>query len=281
LFHQAGLQIDQFQSISPSSEWEPTVPLDQRIAWKGVFPGRSEWELTVEAGPYRGLPVYFHSIPPLEIPPDASSWGTANRVSPATSWILELTLYLVGGYFAIRNLRRERVDWNGTLFMVASSTLAWLVGMEFGTHHVANLSAEIDRLSQILGMATISGVKLGIAYLAIEPYVRRHWPWQLVGWARLIHGRWRDPKVGSEILSGVFSGISFRVRLYAIAGTSRLAGISQEPALWHGIHWGTNFRRTLFIGSRPNAHDNGVLCIVSTFSPAAQTFGLDLWQRSV
>ena len=40
-------------------------------------------------------------------------------------------------------------------------------------------------------------------YLGIEPAVRRRWPQLLVGWTRLLDGRWRDPLVGRAVLSGL------------------------------------------------------------------------------
>ena len=45
-----------------------------------------------------------------------------------------------------------------------------------------------------------------LAYMAIEPYVRRVWPRMLVGLVRLLSGRLRDPAVGREVLFGVVTG---------------------------------------------------------------------------
>jgi len=43
-----------------------------------------------------------------------------------------------------------------------------------------------------------------LAYLAIEPYARRHWPDSLISWNRLLAGRLRDPLVASHVLAGFF-----------------------------------------------------------------------------
>jgi len=45
-----------------------------------------------------------------------------------------------------------------------------------------------------------------ILYLAIEPYIRRHWPDMLVSWTRVLSGRWRDPVVGRDVLLGTALG---------------------------------------------------------------------------
>ena len=44
-------------------------------------------------------------------------------------------------------------------------------------------------------------------YLGIEPYVRRRWPKVLIGWSRLLAGRWRDPLVGRDALTGIVLGL--------------------------------------------------------------------------
>ncbi len=54
--------------------------------------------------------------------------------------------------------------------------------------------------------ALFHGVQMWIYYLALEPYVRRIWPKLLVGWVRLVSGRWRDPLVGREMLIGLALG---------------------------------------------------------------------------
>jgi len=47
---------------------------------------------------------------------------------------------------------------------------------------------------------------VGLLYVALEPSVRRHWPYALVAWNRLLAGRWRDPLVGRDVLVGAIAG---------------------------------------------------------------------------
>jgi hypothetical protein len=47
-----------------------------------------------------------------------------------------------------------------------------------------------------------------VFYLAIEPYARRQWPRTLTGWTRFIHGEWRDPLAGRELLIGAVIGMA-------------------------------------------------------------------------
>ncbi len=65
----------------------------------------------------------------------------------------------------------------------------------------------------ILAVSTalfISGVTW-MLYMAVEPWVRRHWPKTMISWSRLLSGQARDPLVGRDILFGViweWSGFS-------------------------------------------------------------------------
>src|ERR1700720_3975586 len=47
---------------------------------------------------------------------------------------------------------------------------------------------------------------VAVIYLAVEPYFRRRWPRMLIGWSRLMAGRFRDPMIGRDALIGVVAG---------------------------------------------------------------------------
>ena len=48
-------------------------------------------------------------------------------------------------------------------------------------------------------------------YLALDPYVRRHWPHAIISWTRLMAGKLRDPLVGRDLLYGVILGLIWAV----------------------------------------------------------------------
>ena len=52
----------------------------------------------------------------------------------------------------------------------------------------------------------ISGVTW-MLYLAVEPWVRRHWPKTIISWSRLLSQERGDPLVGRDILFGVLLGV--------------------------------------------------------------------------
>ena len=50
-----------------------------------------------------------------------------------------------------------------------------------------------------------------LAYLGVEPYVRRFSADALIGWSRLVAGNWRDPRVGRDVMIGVAVGVAMTV----------------------------------------------------------------------
>ncbi len=58
-----------------------------------------------------------------------------------------------------------------------------------------------------LGLALALGGMTALIYLALEPYVRRFGPRNLISWTRLFMGRLGDPLVGRDVLMGAVAGI--------------------------------------------------------------------------
>jgi hypothetical protein len=104
-------------------------------------------------------------------------------------------------------LRSGRGDWRGGarlgVFIVCCNVLYWLVA----SHHTLDFARETASYGIVTGLGLVQGLFLFFLYLAVEPYVRRHTPELLVGWARVLQGRFSDPRVGRDILVGsVFAG---------------------------------------------------------------------------
>jgi hypothetical protein len=81
------------------------------------------------------------------------------------------------------------------------------IGLFLCRSHFATFSITLGLLMIAISTALfISGVTW-MMYLALEPWVRRHWPKTIISWSRLLSGGVRDPLVGRDILFGVILGV--------------------------------------------------------------------------
>jgi serine/threonine-protein kinase len=68
-----------------------------------------------------------------------------------------------------------------------------------------------------VGLPLFGAALVWVLYLAIEPWVRRQSPHQLISWTRLVSGGWRDPIVGRDVLIGTCGGAAMAI-LIAVSG---------------------------------------------------------------
>jgi hypothetical protein len=73
------------------------------------------------------------------------------------------------------------------------------------------------------------GAMLWTIYLALEPFVRRHWPQVLVSWTNVLSGRLSDPVVGRDVLIGIGLGVWFYVILRTLIFSSVDYGLAASP----------------------------------------------------
>jgi len=205
LFVEAGLDPAAFQPVAP--EWNSLAASDSRAAWTGKWPG-TQRPLRIEAAAWRGKPVYFSLIGPWNRPSrmQPSERSASQRASDIFALTI-LVLIIAGSVLVARwNLMRGRGDRRGAfrlaLFVFVLQLTLWLARSHF-------VPAFDTFGSFIIAASTglfIAGVVWAL-YLAVEPYVRRHWPQTIISWSRLSGGRWRDPLVGRDVLFGVGLGV--------------------------------------------------------------------------
>ena len=205
LFDAAGLDMAAFTAAEP--EWTPALFADTRVAWTGPLPTIAGGQLRIEAGAYRGKPVYFMQVAP---------WASATRMPQTIAqrqqgrWFAGLVQVVVFAMFAAaaliarHNLRKGRGDRRGAFqlagFITAAAVGVWVLDAK----HFADPTLEMSRF--FIGQPLWAAALLWLLYLALEPYVRRFWPATLVSWSRLMGRQWRDPLVGRDILFGVALG---------------------------------------------------------------------------
>jgi serine/threonine-protein kinase len=223
LFEKAGLDRALFNPAQPS--WNPLVDCDERAAWVGHYPEQEDVEIRAEAGSYRGQVVYFRVVTPWTKPTrmEESETTASTRIAQIIGLSLFVLVFVGGAILARRNLRKGRGDARGALrlaiYVFVLSFLNWVLGID----HVA-AGEELLLLFWSVSASLFFFAVVWVAYVALEPYVRRIWPETLVSWSRLMAGHFKDPLVGRDILFGGIAGV-----LVAL-----LVGLSQLTPAWFG-----------------------------------------------
>jgi serine/threonine-protein kinase len=236
LFAAAGLDRAQFRPADPT--WTSLADSDVRAAWTGTEPGTSI-PLRVEAASFHGRPVFFSMIGPWTRPyrtqPDPRTGG--ERAAEAFAAVVGLVAFCAAGVLARRNHLSGRGDRRGAVrlsfFVFCVQILLWVCR----AHHVPGLEELGLFAIAVAGALFLAGVTW-LLYLALEPYVRKHWPQTLISWTRLLSGRVRDPLVGRDLLSGVLLGLLWALVAegftLAIQGTGAAPGLGEMEYLLGG-----------------------------------------------
>ncbi|HYP14066.1 MAG TPA: hypothetical protein VEQ63_09095, partial [Bryobacteraceae bacterium] len=206
-FNAAGLDPAQLRPATAKGAWLEAA--DLREAWSGVWPGTTR-PLHVEAAAWQGQPVVFAV---------QGSWSTLWRTPrpPSargqTSMLilcsLAVTTIVASSLLARRNVLRGRGDRSGAMrlaaFMFAVHMTLWLT-----RSHFAPSLGTFGMFLLALCTSIAYAVLVWTLYMAIEPYVRRHWPHTIISWTRVLSGRLRDPIVGRDILIGAAVSLGWR-----------------------------------------------------------------------
>jgi serine/threonine-protein kinase len=128
----------------------------------------------------------------------------------------------------------------------------WLCRCHFATPY-DSLGLFLFAVSTALFVSAVTWM----LYLAVEPWVRRHWPTTMISWSRLLSGQVRDPLVGRDILFGVILGVVwiliFQIRYIpmmrmgaapALFSTSALMGGRTALGAWL-YQWPQSIQTTL------------------------------------
>jgi serine/threonine protein kinase len=214
LFQLAGLDQAALQPVDPV--WTFLAASDTRAAWTGKWP-ESGRPLRVEAAAFGGRPVAFMTIGDWQKP-----WRMADTTSSETTaylvLLLGVTIVVLAGaaILARRNIREGKGDRRGAARLAAYMTAVLMALWVCQVHVSASLGLFALFLLAVC-TSVFYGVLLWTVYLALEPFVRRHWPRVLVSWTNVLTGRASDAVVGRDALIGVALGIWFALIFRAIA----------------------------------------------------------------
>jgi hypothetical protein len=198
---------------------------DTRVAWVGPAPDGSGVPLRIEAAAVAGRPVYFRIIAPWT--PRTESASVA--IDTVLFGMLFFVLVAVGAVLARRNVQDGRSDQHGALRVATTVGVLLLTAQVLEAHHTFT-GAEVFVLVGAISWALFVAAFTWLSYVALEPYVRRHWPHALIGWTRLLAGRWRDRRVGRDLLIGALVGLAAVIidRSSAALGGWR----TDNPVIW-------------------------------------------------
>ena len=277
-FEAAGLDSTLFTRTTPAAPLP--VACDEVAAWQGRLPGKDDEPVTVRMGALRGGRLAWFSIThdwgrstaPLEPQPEWPG-GLVGWLNLTMTGLLSLAVSI---YFAVRNLRLGRGDRRGATRLALFVFAANMMEAVFNTplREIGLQNALWDLVSgRAMGHSLTHAVEMWLAYVALEPYVRRLWPRMLVSWARLISGRGRDPLVGRDILIGTVAGaVAAAASLAAVAAIMAL-GLARLPTRLN-VSMLTSL--TGLGGTGYNLSYAGSVCILTVLGTLVQLFLLRL-----
>jgi predicted Ser/Thr protein kinase len=209
LFSAAGLDLLQFHTSQPT--WNSLGSADNRVAWTGVYPGTST-PLRVEAGAWHGKPIYFELIgdwtKPSRIPPLNDS--ITRKIIQIGLSIVGVTLLLAAMLLARRHFVRGKADVEGASKLAVLLFCLQMILWGFIAHLLPTVGSFGLFMMAIASALFVSTVVCAL-YLALEPFVRRHWPHAIISWSRAMSDKVRDPLVGRDLLFGVLFGLAWSI----------------------------------------------------------------------
>jgi serine/threonine-protein kinase len=207
-FAAAALDYSRFAPTEP--EWLSIGGSDHRAAW--LYDDAGSGDVRVEAASWRGRPVFFRVIQPWtalsRMPPiDRSPPGWFAAVLVALV-LLPLTFVFV---LTRNNLRKRRADLRGAARLAAFVCAIEIAAKVVTTPTLYGGAGPLVEALFALPFALFYSAIAWVAYVAIEPQMRRRWPEFMISWSRLLGGQLRDPLVGSHILLGILCGLLMTV----------------------------------------------------------------------
>ena len=145
----------------------------------------------------------------LLTPADSSAGGQAgdedvasSACSTSSSAAAIYSALAVLVVLARHNLRLGRGDKKGALPARACRSRARDPYFALNRHWTFEPLDILRMLVFLMGAPLFAAGFTWLAYVGVEPFMRRRWPDLLIAWTRLLDGRWRDPMVGRSLLSG-------------------------------------------------------------------------------
>ncbi len=204
LLEATGVDVNTLVESIPAAT--PPVISNAQAAWTAGFHGQNE-RVRIEAASLNGQPAWLQVIGPWQIASPPPSITRGEMFVYGVQLVLTIIFMVVAIVVTRRVLRRGRSDRAGALRLALYYGGCLLFSWLIATHHAIAVDDEARMLVAGFGEAAASALAVWLFYMALEPGVRRRWPRALIGWTRLLAGRFRDAQVGREILLGIAAGV--------------------------------------------------------------------------
>jgi serine/threonine-protein kinase len=217
VFTLAGLDPAQLKDAEPLWTW--LAASDAHAAWTGTWPDSGR-PLRVEAAALGGRPVAFMVTGPWRKPWRMTE-PSDSRDTVIVTVLFAITIGILGGagYLARKNLLSGRGDLQGAT-RLGVCMAAVLMAVWFCKVHLVGSIGLLAMFLIAVCTSAFYGVLMWTIYVALEPYVRKHWPQVLVSWTNLLAGRVADPVVGRDVLLGAALGVVWALLVRVVDGLS-------------------------------------------------------------
>jgi serine/threonine-protein kinase len=149
--------------------------------------------------------------------------------------LVALTTMLASIVVAHRHASLGRGDRRGAGRLAVVAFVMIVAGWAVAGPHVAHPREFLLLVNAVSFAAFLSGLVWAL-YMAVEPYVRRHWPDALISWTRILAGQVRNPLVASHVLAGVCLELTFFAGLGVVF--SRLQSVPGVPVFIASLQGG-------------------------------------------
>ncbi len=206
-FALAGLNIADFEPAPPALN--PKAAVTEHRAWTGELPDEPGTRVTVHGGAYAGRVSEFSVLTDPDLEMARAATPPEDSRNPIFIWlqiVMVVGTVIAGCALSWRNIRLRRSDHASATRIALVLALVSGVGFILLSSRIPSFTGLIFGNAPHLAATLLGGAIFWIFYVALEPFARKVWPSILIGWARLLSGRVRDPMVGRDILIALCAG---------------------------------------------------------------------------